>query len=98
MGFFSRVHRHDVAHFSKGVRNNLTLRYDMAGIVSDTLNILYDIKGIVSQTLELIYSIPISFVRGELEVIYNVRTPLHFGFNVGTFTAVPSNDMGDFVT
>lgn len=97
MRFFSRVHRHGVAHLSKGVSKSLQLLYDMAGTSASSLQLDYDIRNAVSDTLVLLYDIPLVFVSDTLELIYNTRPPLFFGYNLGTFTAVPSNDMGDFI-
>jgi len=95
MRLFQRVHRHDVAYMSKGVRASLTLRYDMAGIVSDVLNIRWDIFNLISKSLELLYSIPLVFVSDTLEVIYDSRQALFLKKNLGNFTATDGIDMGE---
>ena len=69
----------------------------MAGIVTDTLTLEYEIFNAVSDTLVLLYDIPLTFVSDTLELIYSIRPPLHFGYNLGTFTALQSNDLGDFI-
>jgi len=97
LGFFSRVHRHDVAYLSKGVSNTLTLKYDMAGITTKTVDIQYDIFTIIADTLVLLYDIPLTYVSDTIELLYSIRPPLYYGYNLGTFTAMPSNDLGDFI-
>lgn len=51
---FSRVKRHDVAHFSKGVRKSLTVKYDVYQLATKTKEIKYDmyqLSGIKSLTV-----------------------------------------------
>lgn len=97
MRFFQRVHRHDVAHLSKGVQKTLTIQYDMAGIVTDTLTVRWDIFNLVTKTLELIYSIPLVYVNNSLELLYEIRQPLFLKKNLGTFTATNSIDIGEMI-
>lgn len=53
MKFWNRVHRHDVAHLSKGVLKQLTLEYDIRQFATKTETIKYDIFNLVGKTRTL---------------------------------------------
>ena len=84
MSRYSRIHRHDVSYLSKAVRKDLTIKYEVLNLASDSITlrydifqlsgikvktVLYDLRQLATKTKNILYEINGDILK-ELEIIF----------------------------